>query len=134
MGKDRFYTLFLDNTVLRVSLVIFFLCILRLELFKNIFCLSLIQSRSNLFAPGCQSKLLKYETGVKYVCKNVTRKHNFFGTHRYCERKNLTFSLSTPRKNQCENEPIYDSQQIQSRLIVFKCYNLFSFWFQWCIL
>ena len=51
------------------------------------------------FAPGCQSKLLKCEMGVKYVCKNVTRKHNFLAPIDIVKEKLDLFLKHTEEKS-----------------------------------
>ena len=77
MEKERFYTLFPYNTVLRVSFVIIILCISFFVCLEKYFCLSLILILVQLLCPRMPMAAFQTRNGVKYVCKNVTRKHNF---------------------------------------------------------
>ena len=71
--------------------------------------------------------------GVKYVCKNVTRKHNFLAPIIFLiEKLDLSFK-STDEKSMRKWVRIWFIVDTGD-LIVFKCYNLFSSQAQWSIL
>ena len=133
MEKDRFYTLFPYNTVLGVSLVIIILCISLSYALKNIFCLSLILILVQLLCPRMPMAAFQTRNGVKYVCKNVTRKHNFLAPIIFLiEKLGLSFKC-TEEKSMRKWVRIWFIVDTGD-LIVFKCYNLFSSQAQWYIL
>ena len=100
---------------------------------KNIFCLSLILILVQLLCPRMPMAAFQTRNGVKYVCKNVTRKHNFLAPIIFLiEKLDLSFK-STDEKSMRKWVRIWFIVDTDD-LIVFKCYNLFSSQAQWSIL
>ena len=99
---------------------------------KNIFCLSLILILVQLLCPRMPMAAFQTRNGVKYVFKNVTRKHNFLAPIIFLEEKLDLCLKRTEEKSMRKWAHIWFIVD-KSDLIVFKCCNLFSSQAQWSI-